>query len=139
MTPHSYSHKFAGGYRCTFTLEADGTAADWTPANPPQNWPHWRAYYRWRDRSCADYAVRTGVLFTITLDVPWIGVRSYELGFRDSDAVFTYAHAKRVALVAAERAGRMESNRPPGLHEARLAELERVMLATAPHAAGASA
>lgn len=132
---HAYVHKFAGGLRCEFTLTFEGTSMDWSPSPPPQSWPHWRTYYRWRNRCCADYALKTGVALIARIDVPWLGIRGFDTIFRDRETAYEYHRVQRESLRNAKK--KIESH--PGVHAQVLTGIECQMLEHAPLSAAGAA
>ena len=131
----TFRHKFPGGYRCEFDISFAGTEMRWSPANPPQSWPHWRSYRRWRDRCLKDFAIRTGVALVATLDLPWAGMRGFTAIYRDGAAAYAHARAERDSLANAREL--IES--APGMRAELLTQLEAVMLRHAPRSAGGAA
>jgi hypothetical protein len=132
---HTYAHNFPGGLRCEFTLTFEGTEMNWSPDRPPQSWPHWRTYYRWRTRCLADYAIKTGVTLIVRIDVPWIGIRGFDTIFRDRETAYEYHRVQRECLLNAKE--KIESH--PGVHAQVLAGIEQTMVEVAPRSAGGAA
>lgn len=62
-------------WTCRMEVSPNDMHMSWAPACPPESVPIWRQYERWRDQSLQDYACRSGILHSITMDIPQAGIR----------------------------------------------------------------